>query len=91
MAAPASGRDDGPAVERGARLNTPIRREMLALGIAAAVGGAALWRWPFPADNILLQLVRLERPSVFMALRWSYLAMMFTTPYIVCTVVRSAG
>jgi hypothetical protein len=57
--------------------------------IAFAVGTAAIWLLPFPQDNPLLGLLRAERPALFLAARASYSVMLFTTPYIACSVVAS--
>jgi TraM recognition site of TraD and TraG len=57
-------------------------RGLVSLAFAAMVG-AALWsRHPFPDENGILELVRLSAPSVFYSIKWTYIAMLFTTPYI---------
>jgi hypothetical protein len=38
--------------------------------------------WPFPEENALLQLVFLEKPALFYALKYAYLTMLFTTPFV---------
>jgi hypothetical protein len=38
--------------------------------------------YPFPADNLVLRLISLKDPIVYNGIRWTYIALMFTTPYI---------
>src|SRR5262249_37451295 len=47
--------------------------------LSIPVGVAGMLRWPFPEENALLQLVLLERPVLFFALKYTYLAMLFST------------
>src|SRR5947209_14101635 len=57
-------------------------RGLVSLAFAAIAGVAILSRYPFPDENSVLELVRLNGPSVFYGIKWTYLAMLFTTPYI---------
>src|SRR5215831_3484831 len=57
-------------------------RGLIRLAFAAAVGVALMSRLPFPDENSVLELVRLNAPSIFYGIKWTYLAMLFTTPYI---------
>jgi hypothetical protein len=58
--------------------------------IAAFVAGsAALWLAPFPGNDPVLSLIRGERPHLFTAFQASYSLMLFTTPFIVCSVATS--
>src|SRR5216117_2155590 len=57
-------------------------RGLASVALAAMVGLALISRLPFPDENNLLQFVRLEAPAVFYGIKWTYLAMLFTTPYI---------
>src|SRR2546422_9823095 len=57
-------------------------RGLVSVTLAAMVGLALISRLPFPDENNLLQFVRLEAPAVFYGIKWTYLAMLFTTPYI---------
>ena len=66
-----------------------VTRERACLVLAGAVGAAWLRGLPFPDHNALLELVRIERPAVFYAVKGCYTVMLFTTPYIVCSVVAS--
>ena len=51
--------------------------------LLAATTGMALWfTTPFPEDNVFLQLMAVKAPTVFASVKYSYLVMLFTTPYI---------
>src|SRR5947208_1961269 len=51
--------------------------------LLSLLSGAALWvRMPFPDENSLLQLILLNKPYLFYGIKWTYLMMLFTTPYI---------
>ena len=50
--------------------------------LSAGVGLAIYWRVPFPGTHPLLALIELHRPYIFAALKFSYVAMLFTTPFI---------
>jgi len=65
------------------------QRNWIAMCLAAGAGSWAVSRWPFPADNALLQLVFWERPWLWHAIKYAYLAMCFTTPYIALSVLAS--
>jgi hypothetical protein len=66
-------------------------RESVCLVFAVAVGSVGLWRLPFPEDNALLQLMWIERPTLFYGVKVAYLTMLFTTPYIACAILCSVG
>src|SRR5438445_10202930 len=57
-------------------------RGLVNAAFAAMFGVALLSRHPFPDENSVLALVRLNAPSIFYGIKWGYLAMLFTTPYI---------
>lgn len=59
--------------------------------LAAAAGGLVLSRWPFPQGNALLELVYWHRPALFFGLKYLYMAMCFTTPSIILSVVGSVA
>jgi hypothetical protein len=54
------------------------------------VGVAGMLRWPFPDENALLQLILLQKPVLFFALKYAYLAMLFSTPFIAFSVALSS-
>lgn len=53
------------------------------------MGTFALRHWPFPSEQPLLALVGVERPGIFAAIHWSYVAMLFTTPLVMSSVATS--
>src|SRR5258708_4957716 len=75
---------------RGDEMRDLFESRPLWAGIgSAALGLAALSRWPFPEDNALLQLVQLQAPWLFITIQYLYDAMLFTTPYIWLSVLSS--
>ena len=66
-------------------------KQVVCAALAAATGLAAFLRFPFPDDNNLLHLIFLQRPTVFHAINASYLAMLFTTPYLVFSILFALG
>jgi TraM recognition site of TraD and TraG len=64
-------------------------RTWVCVVLALAGGYALLSRRPFPADNALLQVVLWHAPSLFLALKYAYLTMCFTTPFIACSMIGS--
>ena len=64
-------------------------RAVLASAGAAVIGMAALSRWPFPDENALLGFIHLNAPWLFYSIKFSYLAMLFSTPWIAVSVLMS--
>jgi hypothetical protein len=64
-------------------------RNVLSATLALIVGLTAFLRIPFPEENGILQLVLLEKPMIFQALKFTYVLMLFTTPYIAFSTVFS--
>ena len=56
---------------------------------ALVTGFAALHRWPFPDSHPLLQLVDAERSWLFDAIRSTYVAMLFATPFWILSLLSS--
>ncbi len=57
-------------------------RMSISFALSCAVGYALLSQWPFPGDNAILQLIFAHKPWLFESIRWSYTAMLFSTPLI---------
>lgn len=57
-------------------------RMPLSFALSCITGYVLLHRWPFPADHAMLQLILLHKPWLFESIRWSYTAMLFSTPLI---------
>ena len=64
-------------------------RNFLSGLVSAGCGLALFFRMPFPEENDLLQLVLLQNPYLFYGIKWAYLAMLFTTPYIAASLLFS--
>jgi hypothetical protein len=58
--------------------------------LSIPVGVAGALQWPFPEENAVLQLILLEKPLLFYALKYAYLTMLFSTPFIVFSVTLSS-
>ena len=65
------------------------RREVVASLLSAAVGLALFYRAPFPEQNPLLQFILLQKSQLFFGIKYAYLVMLFTTPYIGFSVLFS--
>jgi len=66
------------------------RRSVSAM-LSITTGMFLLTRLPFPEANTVLQLVSLEQPPVFYGIKWTYTLMLFSTPYIVFSLLFSVG
>ena len=64
-------------------------RSFLSFLLASVLGMALFFRCPFPADNAILRFIHAQRPGIFQGFRWSYTAMLFTTPYILFSLLLS--
>ena len=64
-------------------------RSLISFLLGAGIGGTLLLAHPFPADHSLLRLILAERPMIFYGLKWTYYAMLFSTPYAVVAVLMS--
>ena len=67
------------------------RRDWVSIGVSVVVGAAAFHRLPFPGEDALLQLLLLEKPSLFYGLKLTYVTVLFSTPYLVASIVLSLG
>jgi hypothetical protein len=57
-------------------------RTPISFALGCVVGYILLHTWPFPADDAMLQLILAHKPWLFESIRWSYTAMLFSTPLI---------
>jgi hypothetical protein len=64
-------------------------RRIVSALCATVIGIAVHNRIPWPADDAVLTLVRLERPWLSRGLYATYTALLFTTPYLACSVACS--
>jgi hypothetical protein len=58
--------------------------------VVSTVLGLYLFRaLPFPVENNLLQMVLLTKPQLFYGIKYAFVAMLFTTPYIAFSILFS--
>jgi hypothetical protein len=64
-------------------------KNFIACLLALGTGTMLFFEAPFPDDNLILQLIALRAPEVFAGLKYSYLVMLFTTPYLTFSILFS--
>ena len=64
-------------------------RSFISFLFACSIGLTLFLRWPFPIDDPLLGIIMLERPRIYQGIRWTYTAMLFTTPYMLSALTLS--
>ena len=64
-------------------------RRYLSLILTVGIGTLISQRFPFPEDNSMLQLVAAEKPVIFIAIKYAYQTMLFSTPFIGCSMLFS--
>ena len=64
-------------------------RFLLSVALSLVLGGYGLYRWPFPADDLAMVLIRSAQPQVHAALAYLYATLWFTTPCLVLHVLGS--
>lgn len=64
-------------------------RFLISFIVAASVWAAGWFLKPFPGDNPVLELIHYYRPAVYHGIRWTYVAMWFTTPLIAASILLS--
>jgi len=64
-------------------------RNVTSAALALGAGIISLHRLPFPDANVLLRFVLLEKPYLFYGIKYAYLGMLFSTPYILFSVLLS--
>ena len=57
-------------------------RVLLSFALSCSVGLVLFRRYPFPADDAILQMILYQKPWLFDSIRWTYTAMLFSTPLI---------
>jgi hypothetical protein len=66
-------------------------RQFVAFILAAGISMALYFKLPFPAENVFLQLIAARAPIVHEGLFYTYNLFLFTTPYIVFSVLLSGS
>lgn len=64
-------------------------RHFIASLLAAATGMALYFRAPFPESNLFLQVMALRAHHAFLFFKYSYTLFLYTTPYILFSLVLS--
>src|SRR5207245_893349 len=64
-------------------------RSYLSLILTVGIGTLLSQRFPFPEDNAVLQLVAAEKLAIFNAIRCAYETMLYSTPFIGCSMLFS--
>jgi len=64
-------------------------RNLINVALSAVAGLLLFYQLPFPEENALLQLVLVERPYLFHGMKWTYVVMLFTTPWIALSLLAS--
>ena len=62
---------------------------LVAYVLACATGLTLYFRWPFPADDLVLHLIALRAPAIYLGFKYTYTLFLFTTPYIAYSLVLS--
>ncbi len=64
-------------------------RPLVAMIVAAGVGIWGLSAYPFPVDNVFLEMIALRNPPVFHVFAYTYATVWFTTPFLAMSLVTS--
>jgi TraM recognition site of TraD and TraG len=64
-------------------------RILLSLGLSATCGIILNSLYPINESNPLLRLVSLERPSIYLGLAWSYDLFLYSTPFLIFSMLFS--
>jgi len=57
--------------------------------LAMAAGALLFYTHPFPDEQIFLRVIALRAPLAFLSFKYLYYALLFTTPYLVCSTALS--
>ena len=64
-------------------------KNLVAALLACATGLPLYFRYPFPADNLVLRLIAIRDPSMYRTFIAVYTLFLFTTPFILYSLVLS--
>jgi hypothetical protein len=64
-------------------------RLLISLGLSAACGLMLQSLYPIHESNSLLRLIALERPAIYRGLAWSYALFLYSTPFLVSSILFS--
>ena len=66
-----------------------VSKNLTAYFLACATGLTLHLTWPFPGHDPVLQLIALREPAIYDGIRYIYSLFLFTTPYILFSLVLS--
>jgi hypothetical protein len=64
-------------------------RLLISLGLSAACGLMLQSLYPIHESDSLLRLIALERPAIYQGLAWSYTLFLYSTPFLVSSILFS--
>ena len=64
-------------------------KNFIAFVLASATGMTLYFLLPFPEGNLFLRLIAVKAPLVYSGAKYSYTTMLFTTPYIILSILLS--
>jgi hypothetical protein len=64
-------------------------KDFAAYLLASVTGLTLYYRCPFPADDLMLRLIAIRQPVIYEGFRCTYTFFLFTTPYIVFSLILS--
>jgi hypothetical protein len=64
-------------------------KNFIAFVLASATGMTLYFLLPFPEGNLFLRLIAAKAPLVYSGAKYSYIAMLFSTPYIILSILLS--
>ena len=64
-------------------------KNFIAFLLTSATGMTLYFLCPFPSENLFLRVIALRAPLVYRGALYSYTAMLFTTPYILYSILLS--
>src|SRR5580704_9003832 len=64
-------------------------KNFIAFVLASATGMTLYFLFPFPEENLFLRLIAVKAPLVYSGAKYSYTVMLFTTPYIILSILLS--
>ena len=62
-------------------------RNLVSFVVSIALGLYLFRTWPFPVENDLLQMVLLQNTYLFYGIKYGFVAMLFSTPYIAFSIL----
>src|SRR5258706_6179670 len=82
-------RTAGRSAREGLMQRTLESRAFISAILAMATGTLLFYTHPFPDEQIFLRVIAVRAPQAFLSFKYLYCALLFTTPYLVCSTVLS--